>query len=441
MDWLKFAARSACHLGLAAALALGGAAQAQDGGAAKHRWVSGWATAQQLAPQPAPRRPPPEVMEKFKAMPKPPASPIPPAPRQFASQTLRMIARTNIGGDAVRVQLSNASGAAPLEIGAAHIALSAGDSKIAGGSDRVLTFGGRGSVTIEPGQIVASDPVEMPVAAFQDLAISLYVPGEAEAATVHPLGLRTTYVAAGDATAALALDGAATNRSYFWLTGIDVLAAPSARTIVAFGDSITDGFMTTPGASQAWPDLLAKRLQAEPATAAWSVINMGISGNRIRRDGAGLSSLARFDRDVLSRPGAEWMIVLLGINDINISAFPGAAEADKVTAGQLITAYRELIAKAHLHGIKVMGATILPTGGLWLYSDETEATRTAVNDWIRTSGEFDGVVDFDAVTRDPAQPNRLRPGFDPGDHVHPNDAGNAAMAKAIDITLFGKGAD
>jgi len=438
MDWQNRCVRWAGRLGFAIALVFGTATQAQHADKDAFRWVSAWGTAQQLAPQPAPKMPPPEVMARFKAMPKPPASPIPPIPQQFSDQTLRMIARTSIAGNAVRVQLSNAAGSEPLVIAEVHLAKSKGDSRIDPASDHALTFGGRRSVTIEPGQIVASDPVEMAVPAFQDLAVSLYVPGAAKAATVHPLGLRTTYVATGNAAAAPELAGAQTNRSYFWLAGIDVRAAGDARTIVAFGDSITDGFMTTPGASRAWPDLLAQRLQADPKTAGWSVINMGIAGNRIRRDGAGLSALARFDRDVLSRPGASWMILLLGINDINIAAFPNPPEADKVTADQLITAYRQVIAKAHLHGVKVMGATILPTNGLWLYSDQTEATRTAVNAWIRSSDEFDAVVDFDAVTRDPAQPKRLRPEFDPGDHVHPNDAGNAAMAQAIGIAAFAR---
>jgi lysophospholipase L1-like esterase len=438
MDWQNRCARWAARLGLAAALVLGTAAQAQHADDGALRWVSAWGTAQQLAPQPAPKMPPPEVMARFRAMPKPPVSPIPPIPQQFSNQTLRMIARTSIAGNAVRVQLSNAAGAEPLVIAEVRLAKSKGASRIDPASDHALTFGGQRAVTIEPGQIVTSDPVELAVPAFQDLAVSLYVPGAAKAATVHPLGLRTTYVVAGNATAAPELAGATTNRSYFWLAGIDVRAAGDAHTIVAFGDSITDGFMTTPDASKAWPDLLAQRLQADPKTAGWSVINMGIAGNRIRRDGAGLSALARFDRDVLSRPGASWMILLLGINDINMAAFPNPPEADKVTADQLITAYRQVIAKAHLHGVKVMGATILPTNGLWLYSDQTEVTRTAVNAWIRSSGEFDAVADFDAVTRDPAQPNRLRPEFDPGDHVHPNDAGNAAMAGAIGLAVFAR---
>jgi lysophospholipase L1-like esterase len=169
-----------------------------------------------------------------------------------------------------------------------------------------------------------------------------------------------------------------------------------------------------------------------------SVVNMGISGNRVRRDGAGLSALARFDRDVLGRPGVRWIILLEGINDINISAIPGVPESEHATAAQIIEAYRQFIDRAHLHGIKVMGATIMPTEGLWLYSKETEAMRTTLNQWIRTSGKFDAVVDFDAATRDPGQPTRLKPEFDPGDHIHPNDAGNAAMANAIDLSVFAK---
>ncbi|RYD67888.1 MAG: SGNH/GDSL hydrolase family protein [Sphingomonadales bacterium] len=316
------------------------------------------------------------------------------------------------------------------------MAKSAGDSAIVAGTSRALSFSGQGSVTIQPGAVAISDPVALDVAAFELLAVSIHLPDDTAVNTLHPLGLRTTYVAKGERTSDANLSGAETNRSYFWLSGVAVQAEAKAGTIVAFGDSITDGYGTTPDTGRAWPDLLADRLQRDASTRHLSVVNMGISGNRVRRDGAGLSALARFDRDVLARPGVRWVILLEGINDINFAAIPGIPASEAVTADDLIAAYVQFIDRAHLHGIKVMGGTIAPTEGTWLYSDKTEALRQAVNRWIRTSGRFDAVVDFDAAVRDPARPARLNPPFNPGDHVHPKDAGNAAMAEAIDIARF-----
>ncbi|UUX99186.1 SGNH/GDSL hydrolase family protein [Sphingomonas sp. J315] len=347
-----------------------------------------------------------------------------------------MIVRPTIGGSVLRVQFSNASGGEPVRIGRAAIAKSAGASAIVAGTSRALSFAGQADVTIQPGAVATSDPVSIDLAAFEQLAVSIHLPADTAVNTLHPLGLRTTYIVKGDRTGDTALSGSDTNRSYLWLTGVVVEAAPEAGTIVAFGDSITDGYGTTPDTGRAWPDLLADRLQKDARTRHLSVVNMGISGNRVRRDGAGLSALARFDRDVLARPGVRWVILLEGINDINFAAIPGMPSSEAVTAEELIAAYAQFIDRAHLHGIKVMGATIAPTEGLWLYSEKTEALREAVNSWIRTSGRFDAVVDFDATLRDPARPTRLNPAYDPGDHVHPNDAGNAAMAAAVDVARF-----
>ena len=417
---------------IAALFLIPGQSRAQD------RWVSAWGTAQQLAPTPPPRLPPRDADKDAPAPPAPPPPPpqIPPTPATLEDQTVRMTVRPTIGGGTVRLQFSNAMGGEPLTIGRARLAKSTGGSATAPGSDRPLSFGGRPAVVIQPGAVAISDPVATDVAPFELLAVSIHLPGKTAVNTLHPLGLRTTYIAKGDRTADAALGDAETNRSYFWLTGVEVLAPGDAGTIVAFGDSITDGFATTPGAARAWPDLLAQRLQRDPRTRTLSVINMGISGNRVRRDGAGLSALARFDRDVLARPGVRWVILLEGINDINFAAIPNMPSSEAVTADDLIAAYTQFIDRAHLHGIKVMGGTITPTEGLWLYSEKTEAIRQTVNRWIRESGTFDAVVDFDAAVRDPARPTRLNPRFDPGDHVHPNDAGNAAMAEAIDIARF-----
>jgi lysophospholipase L1-like esterase len=224
--------------------------------------------------------------------------------------------------------------------------------------------------------------------------------------------------------------------AYAWLAAIDVVAPRDAFTIVALGDSITDGYATTPDADKAWPALLAKRLLANKATQNIAVVNQGISGNQVLRDGAGISALARLDRDVLSRPGVQWVILLEGINDINIRGRSDSPTA--LTSDELIWGYRQIIERCHAHGIKVIGATIMPEEGVPTASERGEQIRQTVNQWIRTKGNFDAVVDFDSVVRDPARPIRIRQEFDPGDHIHPNDAGNQAMADAFDITLFRK---
>jgi lysophospholipase L1-like esterase len=394
-------------------------------------WVATWATAQALAPV-APLGAPPPRPQAAPARP----SPIGPIPETFKNQTVRMVVRTSIGGRRVRVQFSNALGNTSLMVGAAHIAIRQRDAAVLPASDRVLTFGGRASLTIPPGALVVSDPVDLDVPKFTDLAISLYLPEETGPPTVHPLGLHTTYIANGDATADATLTPSTTTTAYFWLSGIDALAPSSASAIVAFGDSITDGFGTTANKDQAWPTLLSSRLASGKTTAMLAVLNLGISGNRVLRDLAGTNALARFDRDVLARPGVHWMILLEGINDITFSAIPGIPAGQTVTAEDLIWGYRQIIERAHMHGMKVAGATILPVEGVPTYTESGESVRQAVNQWIRTGGAFDAIIDFDALTRDPANPKRLRSEFDSGDHVHPNDAGNQAMADVIDLSTF-----
>ncbi len=422
------------------------------------RWIATWATAQQLvaggfgggarggmrggpAPAPAPNAASPNAAAA-QAPPRtgpearsrgPLAAPI---PATFNDQTVRMIARASVGGSRVRIELSNMLNAQPVEIGAAHIALHRGGGAIVEGSDRVLTFGGSQSFTLQPGVLAVSDPVNLAVAPLADLAVSLYLPRDTGAPTSHMLGLRSAYIAKGNVGGAAAMPDPEVMYSYVWLSSIDVAAPAGAFTVVALGDSITDGFSTTRDADAAWPSLLAKRLQEGKATRNVAVVNQGISGNQVLRDGAGLSALARFERDVLSRPGVKWVILLEGINDINMRARaegPGA-----LTAEELIWGYRQIVARCHAHGIKVMGATLTPEEGVPTASERGEAIRLAANQWIRAPGNFDAVVDFDAALRDPQRPARIREEFDPGDHIHPNDAGNKAMAGLFDLSVFTK---
>lgn len=407
---------------------------AGSGGSPDQHWVATWGTAPALAVEATPAwvEPPPRD-----AAAPPPASPIPPYPESLRDATVRMIVRSSLGGSRLRVTLSNALGKSPLRIGAVHVALRGRDSAIVATSDRAVTFGGRASLTVQPGALVVSDAVDLAVPALTELAVSIYVPDAAEV-TSHALGLNTTYVAPGATVGAAALRGAATNLSYFWLTGVEVLGRANTGAIVAFGDSITDGFASTPNTYRAWPAVLAAKLERDAPAARWAVVNAGISGNRVRREVVGSSALARFDRDVLARAGVKWLLLFEGINDITFSALPRAPQDQRTTAEDLIEALSQIVGRAHAHGIRVMGGTLMPMGGLWLHNAETEAMRQAVNAWIRTTEELDAVADFDAATRDPERPDRLLPRFDSGDHIHPNDAGNAAMAEAIDTSAFGR---
>ncbi|MBV9400563.1 MAG: SGNH/GDSL hydrolase family protein [Bryobacterales bacterium] len=348
-----------------------------------------------------------------------------------------MIARASIGGRRIRVHLSNDFGAAPLTIGAAHVALRSKESAIVEGSDRVLKFSGRASCVIPPGAQMISDPVDLNVPALGDLAISIYLPGDTGPATQHATGLHTGYISkAGDFTSALSLADATTSQSWFIAAGADVLAPPDSFAIVAFGDSITDGATSTPDTNHSWPSLLSERLQANPGTARIAVINEGISGNRVLKDGAGVSALARFDRDVIGQAGAKWVVILESINDIGQTLRDGANPADALTADDLIAGLRQLIERAHTHDIKVIGATLTPYQGAAYYSDKGEEVRMAINQWIRTSKEFDAVVDFDAATRDADNAKTIRADYNIRDHLHPNDAGYKAMADAFDLSWF-----
>ena len=363
----------------------------------------------------------------------------PPAPPRapvfagtFNNQTARMVLHTSIGGNRVRVHLSNTFGATPVTIGAAHIALRSQDSAIVAGSDHPLMFNGAASVTIPVGAEMLSDPVNLNVPALSDVAISVYAPGETGPASTHSLGLHTTYISdTGDFTAASEFTDAKTSQSWYWVSALDVQASPSASAIVAFGDSITDGATSTPNTDRSWPSILAQRLQANPATASIAVINQGISGNRVLGDGAGVSALARFDRDVLAPSGVKWVMIMESINDIGLGARQGT-----VTADALIGGLHQMIERAHAHGIKVIGCTLTPYVGASYASDEGEAMREAINTDIRTNKLWDASVDFDKATRDPDNPKQFRMGFNNTDHLHPNDAGYKAMAESIDLSIF-----
>lgn len=412
-----------------------GLGAAQPDSSRESHWVSTWGTAQQLAVETLPTwvvPPPREANEP------PPPALLPPYPSSFRDETVRMIVRASAGGDSVRLTLSNALGRDTVRIGAVHVAVRERDSAIVAATDRTVTFGGRASFSVEPGALVVSDAIELAVPALTELAVSLYLPNETPGVTTHEFALNTTYVAAGNAAGAAALPNAATNRTYFWLTGVEALAPAQAAAIVAFGDSITDGVSTTAGTHRAWPALLAAKLQASRATSHWAVINAGISGNRVRRDVIGRSALGRFDRDVLARAGVKWLVLFEGINDVTFSALPDVPDTQRTTADDLIAGLEQIVDRAHARGIKVMGGTLMPMGGLWLHNAETEAMRQTVNEWIRTSNKLDAVADFDAATRDPRQPARLKPELDSGDHIHPNDAGNAAMADAVDTAVFAR---
>lgn len=405
------------------------------------RWVETWGTALPLQPDPpspfAGRQPPAPPPQAGPAVQPPPPNPRVPYPAVLSDQTVRMILRTSMAGSQIRLEFANRNGAQPVRFGKVHVALAHLDGSIIPGTDREVRFGGQVELRLLPGTRVVSDPVDLAVPSLTHLAVSIYLPETTPVETVDPIGLMPSFIAAGDQASAPILPEATATASYFWLRGVSVpLADEDGGAIIAFGDSITEGYATTPGASRSWPDLLAQRLQTAPQTRNWSVINTGISGNRLLRPGAADAALARFTEDVLSRPGARWAIVLLSINDINMSIMPGMPPEQAATAEEIIAGLDQLAARGRLHGLRMAIGTVLPTKGLFFYSDHGEQMRQQINTWIRTSGRFDAVIDFDAAVRDPADPLRLNPAFDPGDHVHPNDAGNQAMAEAVDLDLF-----
>ncbi len=358
--------------------------------------------------------------------------------RPFSGVTLREIVHISAGGAQIRVRFTNAYGTDPLTIGDAHVALSAGNAAIQPGIDHGITFGGATSVNIPPGAEIFSDPVALAVQPLSDLAVSFYLPPQViRAETFHAFADQDNFMANGDMSTAQDLPDATKISSWYFLDGIDVQAVAGSQAIVTLGDSITDGALSTHNANRRWPDVLAARLNQGPDLKNVSVLNVGIGGNRVLNEGAGPSALSRLDRDVLSQSGVRYVIVLESINDIGRLARL-AAPYDEITAAQLEMGLKQIADAAHEHGIKAIGATLTPYGGAGYYSDKGEQIREAVNDWIRNSGAFDGVADFDKATQDPQNPTHFNPAYDSGDHLHPKDEGYKAMGEAIDLTLFAK---
>jgi len=356
------------------------------------------------------------------------------APIQINGQTVRQIVHTSLGGERVRVRFSNAYGTSGLVIGSAHVAISTGGATISSTTDRVLTFNGSPTIIIPAGALVVSDPVTLNVPALGDLAVSLFLPANVAATTQHPVGLQTTYVSAsGDFTGA-AIEPTTTTQSYYFLTGVEVSGSNRARAIVTLGDSVTDGFGSTPDTDQRWPNLLAERLQSQRL----AVLNAGVSGNRVLHDFVGTSALARLDRDTLVQTGVKYVIVGEGNNDLLIPGLIGNP-AEVVTVAQIIQGHRQMIDRAHALGLRIYGSTLTPVEGYpfpGFWTPDLEAKRQAVNHWIRASRAYDAVIDFDKLLRDPNHPSRLLPAYDSGDHLHPNDGGYRTMADAIDLSLF-----
>lgn len=410
-----------CHtligaLFAASSLASGLCAQTQ---AAPHVWIATWGASQQI----------PE-----------PQNTLPSA--DLNDTTLRQIVHLSAGGSQLRVHLSNVFGTEPLHLTSVHIArpLAPDSSAIDPQSDRALTFAGAVDVTVPAGAEFVSDPIAFTVPALSDLAVSFHLDAAPARETSHPGSRATSWYAHGDAASAPTLLNPSKVDHWFQLSEIDVDAAPGAASIVALGDSITDGHAATTNGNDRWTDILAARLQHSPSTRTVGVSNQGIGGNHLLTDGLGPNALARFDRDVLAPAGVRWVILLEGVNDLGGLTRDGEVPVEKHAAlvQRILAAYQQIIARAHAHGLNVFGATITPYVGSDYYHPGplSEADRQTINAWIRASGHFDVVIDFDQVVRDPLHPDRLLPAYDSGDHLHPSPAGYKAMGESVPLSLF-----
>ena len=408
-----------------------------------NRWIGTWATSPVVLPPPQEGAP----------------EGLGPAPARIQDQTVRQIVHTSIGGSGVRVAVTNLFGSQPLEIGAAHVALRVDGASIDAETARPLQFGGQPAVTIEAGSMVVSDPVELDVPALADLAIDLYLPGDSAAdaagATYHAAGLITNYLSTrGDHTGAPELPVEDTFQSWFYLLRVEVMAPEASPVIVTIGDSITDGTASTPDTNSRWTDFLARRLMARPGDTPAAVLNVAIAGNRVLSDNLGLatlfpnadappppppnpnalfgpSALSRFDREVLQQPGVTHVIVLESINDIGM-----AFEAESPTVEELIAGHTSMVERAHERGLQIYGGTLTPFDGAFYFRDAGETKRLAFNEWLRTSGVYDAVIDFDAAVRDAEQPSKFQEAYQSGDWLHPSDEGYRVMAETIDLALF-----
>lgn len=377
-------------------------------------WTAAWGTTMQGADSPFPDMP----------------------PRSFSDETLRQRLAVTASGDRVRLRLSNLFGTQPLELAEVRVAKEASPFVSAPGTDRRVQFSGQPSASIPPASEAVSDGVDLAVSPGDRLIVSIHSAATSEPATWHPMSFTTHAVAKGNQAASETLTSPTTMTSTYWLAGVDVESTEPQKVVVTFGDSITDGATSTVDADKRYSDRLFARLQADPETRRVAVVNQGLGGNRLLRDNIGPSAVSRFERDVLGTPGVTHAIVLIGINDIGMPGFLGAAE--KVTAAQLIDGLTSLADKARARGVKAFVGTLLPFEEAFppYYTPEGEAIRQEVNAWIRGNTSYDGVIDFEAAVRDPEQPAKILASFDSGDHLHPNDAGQEAMANAVPLSIF-----
>ncbi|KYF90062.1 hypothetical protein BE17_49775 [Sorangium cellulosum] len=378
------------------------------------RWTAAWGTTMQGADSPFPDL----------------------APRSFSDETVRQRIVVTASGDQVRLRLSNRFGTQPLELAEVRVAKEASPFVAAPGTDRRVQFSGRPSASIPPASEAVSDGVDLAVSAGDHLIVSIHSAAASEPATWHPFSLTTHAVARGNQAASETLTSPTNITSTYWLTGVDVESTEPQKVVVMFGDSITDGTSSTMDAEKRTSDRLFARLQADPETRMFAVVNQGLGGNRLLRDSVGPSAVSRFERDVLGTPGVTHVLVLIGINDIGMAGFVGPAEA--ATADQMIDGLESLADKARAKGVKAFVGTLMPFEEAFppYYTPEGDAVRQEVNAWIRGNTSYDGVIDFEAAVRDPEQPTKILASFDSGDHLHPNDAGYEAMANAVPLSIF-----